>query len=80
MSDYLDRRVAVWLNAYRDTKEVHDELVRRTADKWIDEYPLDMDKLIIMRNNLKTNLQISSNCLHEIFGEISRRYTESEGN
>ncbi len=80
MSDYLDRRLAVWLNAYRDTKEIHDELTRRTADKWLDEYPQDMDKLNIMRNNLKTNLQISSNCLHELFGEIYKRYTESEGN
>ena len=78
MNDSLDRRLAVWLNAYRDTKEIHDELARRTADKWLDEYPQDMDKLNIMQCNLRTNLRISANCLHELFGEIYKKYTEGE--
>lgn len=78
MSDYLDRRLAVWLNTYRDNKFLYDELTARTADKWLDDYSQDKPLLDEMCENLRKNLLISSSSLHEIFGDIKEKL--SNGN
>lgn len=70
MDNNLNRRLAVWLNAYRDTKLLYDELTARTADKWLDDYPQDKDEFNAMRQNLHENLYASASYLHEIFGTI----------
>ncbi len=84
MSSNLDKRLAVWLNAYRDTKYLYDELTARTADKWLDEYPEDKKDLDAMRLNLRDNLFFSSWYLQNIFGnirgqiELEKRREEAE--
>lgn len=84
MSSNLDKRLAVWLNTYRDTKYLYDELTARTADKWLDDYPEDKKDLDEMCLNLRENLFFSSWCLRNIFGnireqiELEKRREEAE--
>ena len=78
MNNSLDRRLAVWLNTYRDSKILFDELTARTADKWLDEYSHDKPLLDEMCDNLRKNLLISSSSLHEIFGNIKERLSNGD--
>lgn len=74
MSSNLDKRLAVWLNTYRDTKYLYDELTARTADKWLDDYPEDITALQSIRFILRDNLIDTSKKLCEIFGSLEERF------